>query len=281
MTLFCLSRLFLEHLAQVVEKGSCRPPAGSGTGPRRRKAGLQAGRPPSTAQHGASIALTAAGAARPPSTAQDGSSMAAAPAGTTPAGPQPRPAPPLGTRPAQRPPARQPRPRPLPAARTRSCAAVEKAREGAFRAAHTHPPPPVSLLPPLSPRLFPLTHRPPRPAVPHSGRCRESAESGHRATHKSPWYLLCASRESPRTQLAPVRVKLARDSGPAHPGAERCGKAATSLGDPVLGSLWGAASVLAASVLPALEVAVTAASLERAAAVKVQRVQVPAAGLTD
>lgn len=142
MTLFCLSRLFLEHLAQVVEKGSCRPPAGSGTGPRRRKAGLQAGRPPSTAQHGASIALTAAGAARPPSTAQDGSSMAAAPAGTTPAGPQPRPAPPLGTRPAQRPPARQPRPRPLPAARTRSCAAVEKAREGAFRAAHTPPPPP-------------------------------------------------------------------------------------------------------------------------------------------
>lgn len=161
MTLFCLSRLFLEHLAQVVEKGSCRPPAGSGTGPRRRKAGLQAGRPPSTAQHGASIALTAAGAARPPSTAQDGSSMAAAPAGTTPAGPQPRPAPPLGTRPAQRPPARQPRPRPLPAARTRSCAAVEKAREGAFRAAHTHPPPRfLSCLP--SARGFFPSHTDPR-----------------------------------------------------------------------------------------------------------------------
>lgn len=163
MTLFCLSRLFFEHLAQLVEKLGCRPPAGSGTGlRRRRRAGLCGARPastarhrgstapaatertrlPSTARHRGSTASAATGRARPPSTARHRGSMAAAAAGRVP------------PRPAQ--------------AQLRRCAAVEKAREGASGFASG------------SGAVCP-------PAVPHSGRSRQSVECGRRGVHKGPW----------------------------------------------------------------------------------------------
>lgn len=149
MTLFCLSRLFFENFAQLVEKVGCRPPAGTGLR-RWRRAGLHGAQPPRTAptaagraRHSGNMLLTAAGKARAASRARHGGSMAPAAAGTD------RPAPP-------------------PAARRRSCVAVEKAREAAPG--------------------FPSGSG--AVVVPHSRRCRTSVDPGRRGTHK-----VCGTRE--------------------------------------------------------------------------------------